>query len=284
MKKSFIFIIMLFVVIVGYILLQNNKNTSITYNEKISSLSDKSPNDVQPDYQNGLSNAKLEKDEYEIDFDKAKRHKLLQWQASLGNSKEQREAYKSYDLQTLLELAKQNDVIALELAAGEFYKNGQVQDAYDMRLKAAALGSTRALFSNSTLAIATLENISSGYESENFVREDYNMPDYINVKEVLERVALSNYVVAAMRGDVDRARFKLKDYQREYRDNEPFTLEEWQTIATDADELYQTLTEARNSLGLNSFDNSYPEAYAHIFELPKENTDPIGYLEKQLVQ
>lgn len=212
----------------------------------------------------------------------AEHHTIEQWRTSLGLSHEQSAIYKSYDKETLLSLAAQGDIYALEESHDIFLMELDYKKANQALMDAAIYGSTRAFLTMGSLASSRINSLRNGHRSEQEVREIHNLKNVdIPIEQALGVLAGAAYIVSAMRGNVMIAGANIKSLQQNILERN-FTKEEMRAIVKSAQSLYNNLAAERKKRGLDEFDNSYPEAYARHHGYPKENTviaESINYLE-----
>ena len=260
----------------------NSINKEVTNSHKFNEqYSDENINNI--DFSNVVTNSLGQAEIQHQEFLDG-RHEMSSWEASIGKSQEIFYTYENYDNKIVKQLAKQGDINALHIHALNLLEEDKQLNSYAMLYHAAARGSTRALNLMGMQASSLLENLENGFLDEDTVRKKFNMPEDTTTFSALSRAIVSPYLVAAIRGDVGDSLLSIQDYQKNMRDGRPFSQEEWHVIKADAMSFYENLSEKRQRIGLQPFDNSYPVAYAYMFSLPRENNDPLSYLEKQLVR
>ncbi|WP_086933941.1 hypothetical protein [Agarilytica rhodophyticola] len=202
----------------------------------------------------------------------AERYELAEWKASRGSSLEQAEIYRSYDQEALLALADQGDIYALQEVSGELMVNSQTSKALEALRNAAALGSVEALYMLGAIYSSTLDNLKKGHETEERIRKDFGIKQSKNftLEKSLEIIAAAHYMASALRGDIFSAATDIDVFQK-HQLKRTISKEDWPVIIKNANAVYASIDERREQLNADEFDNSYPEPYARLHELPKEN-------------
>lgn len=248
------------------------QSTDITHDDG----TDKRTPDASKDKTDSASIAKSEvaasnKSTEKVDLESFKLDKEM-WEQEHGFAPmSMRKTYINYGMDTLVELAGQGDVLAIEMIAPV------LDDIYPLELlaTAAARGSVSALNAGFLLAKDYHAHYKDGSMTEQEVREKLNIRESTNLTlGVAERI-LIDAVLMQIRGHITRGSIAIHEVESNILKRKVID-EEWDRVYKAALAKYELLSKLRESYGYSEFDNSYPESYAKQLGIPLEN----NYLEQ----
>ena len=136
--------------------------------------------------------------------------------------------YDSYDQETLISLAKSDDLLALQTYAKKAVGGGHYKHAESAYYRAAALGSVSSLESLAAMRTKTIDELNSGRISADEARKRFDLDKSVtNVNEHLTRDALAYYKVGELRGHGAN----ITEQQNEFIEANNIRLNEEQEIA-----------------------------------------------------
>ena len=161
--------------------------------------------------------------------------------------------YDTYDLSTLLELADQGDVMAAQMAAEQYQAQhpnleheSEMQYVIELYTRAAALGSTKALFDLSGIY----------YGKSVAARRDKTQPETVGKYQILTAAWRE---VGKMRNDI--LQYNLGLYESDLTDDQR------QQVQDMAQAQYQDLSDIRDKEGLPPFDNTLSKVSEYFLYL-----------------
>lgn len=202
----------------------------------------------------------------------AEQHEIAEWRTTLGSDLEQQEVYKNYDKETIFSLADQGDIYALQQTSIYLMLDLKTLEALESLQVAASLGSVKALYMIGANYRNALSNYQEGYKTEKQIREEYNIPEssIFTFEQTLEVLAAAHYMAPALRGDPFGSAIEINSFE-ESDLKRKIAKEDWPIIVKNANAIYANINERREQINADEFDNSYPDPYARLHGLPKEN-------------
>lgn len=190
------------------------------------------------------------------------------WEQERGFvSSDLRSTYATYGFETLIELGKQGDVLAVEMLAS----TGMVDNPIDLLSTAAARGSVSAL---NTRTIVT-ENLLSAYKKgeidESEARQKLGLDSKAAIEKGAVEIILVDAVLMKIRGDIARGDLVLMMTQNNIMQRQ-LSSDEIAWVHGEAIKQYELLSALRAQLGYDEFNNNYPPSYAGRYGLPDNNT------------
>lgn len=178
--------------------------------------------------------------------------------------------YRSYNLETLLLMARDGDLMALQaIGLDMFFADENKELARVALLDAAARGSIYALVTFSSLSKSMYRDYLDGSVSEDQIQQWTQVPDTAPAELRIKSAVIGGYIAGGILGMHREAMRNLQRLESTF--NAPMTPDDWRIGYEYAKFLLQRVEAHRGELFLDPFNRSYPQEYADTHQLPSKN-------------